>query len=153
MAETAAAEALPAISIPIPPSNSRCPPKLFRGVRKRSWGKWVSEICEPKKRSRIWLGSYSTPEAAAHAYDMALYCLRGPLASSLNFPTFLPPHHPPSMSPKSVQKAAIAAGLATEQSSSSSSQLPYPTTTSVDQRSDEFRPCRSINLNEMAPDT
>ncbi|KAJ6920007.1 hypothetical protein NC651_013814 [Populus alba x Populus x berolinensis] len=91
------------------PSPSGCKKRKYKGVRMRSWGSWVSEIRAPNQKTRIWLGSYSTPEAAARAYDAALFCLKGS-AAALNFP-ITPSHYIPDtvMSPKSIQRVAAAA--------------------------------------------
>ncbi|KAJ0973616.1 hypothetical protein J5N97_015581 [Dioscorea zingiberensis] len=64
------------------PQNATCE---YRGVRQRTWGKWVAEIREPKKRTRLWLGSFATAEEAALAYDEAARRLYGPEAY-LNLP-------------------------------------------------------------------
>ncbi|KAF5442489.1 hypothetical protein F2P56_035141 [Juglans regia] len=110
--------------------------KKYKGVRMRSWGSWVSEIRAPNQKTRIWLGSYSTPEAAARAYDAALLCLKGSKAN-LNFPITSSSHYIPQdtnsiLSPKSIQRMAAAAAnsyvadAATPPSPPSPPRLPPP---------------------------
>ena len=53
------------------------PPARFKGVRYRSWGRWVSEIRLPRSRERVWLGSFATAEMASRAFEAASIALHG----------------------------------------------------------------------------
>ncbi|KAL9225283.1 hypothetical protein vseg_001228 [Gypsophila vaccaria] len=84
---------------------------IFRGVRQRSSGKWVSEVRQPNnKNGRIWLGTYLTADMAARAADVAVLALRGTHGACLNFADSvwrLPV--PASSDTKDIQKAAALA--------------------------------------------
>jgi len=64
------------------PENSKC---KYRGVRQRTWGKWVVEIRQPNGGKRMWLGTFANSLEAALAYDKAARTMYGSYAR-LNFP-------------------------------------------------------------------
>ncbi|KAL0338863.1 UNVERIFIED_CONTAM: Ethylene-responsive transcription factor [Sesamum angustifolium] len=133
----------------------------YKGVRKRKWGKYVSEIRLPNCRERIWLGSYDTAEKAARAFDAALFCLRGRNAK-FNFPD-----NPPdivngrSLTPAEIQAAAarFAHAGSDPRATGSSGRVENPEISVSDSLSSSEvlqhaeSPCPSVSDGQPQPDS
>ncbi|KAL9225280.1 hypothetical protein vseg_001225 [Gypsophila vaccaria] len=123
---------------------------VYRGVRQRSSGKWVSEVRLPNKKDRLWLGTYLTADMAARAHDVAAIALRGTQGACLNFADSvwrLPV--PASSDTKDIQKAAADAAEAFKPSAVTAAQsVQSQTVPSADQSvRHEMEQCGSNNIN------
>lgn len=106
---------------------------VYRGVRRRNNDKWVCEVRVPNdNKSRIWLGTYSTPEKAARAHDVAALALRG-RSACLNFADSawrLPV--PSSTDPEEIRRVAVQAAEAFEDELGAGTSVPAVCSSEID---------------------
>ena len=82
---------------------------VYRGVRRRGQaGRWVCEVRVPGGRgSRLWLGTFATPELAARTHDAAAIALsrRGACLNFADSAWLLPPLMPGALSAPELASA------------------------------------------------
>ncbi|KAI3959102.1 hypothetical protein MKX01_023780 [Papaver californicum] len=118
------------------PENSLC---KYRGVRQRTWGKWVAEIREPNRGARLWLGTYNTSLEAAIAYDNTAFELYGSSAK-LN----LPHHHHQFNHQIHVKSSPVSCSSTTTTSN--------PSTQTTQMENQQTEPSSTVVNDEECPD-
>ncbi|XP_057533830.1 dehydration-responsive element-binding protein 2D-like [Amaranthus tricolor] len=128
------------------PENALC---TYKGVRQRTWGKWVAEIREPNRGARLWLGTFNTSHEAALAYDAAARKLYGSDAK-LNLPQLYPPHL------SSLTQAQVQAHAKVQAYSQSQFQVNFgcsPDNSSISVASDVSLPLEETNSGSTRTDS